>query len=152
MKSTNFSLIALLAIAQMSPAFEPPQKENTEQERTLLPRPMEPMLEMAAAHTALNTGCYAKDHGIIANNWSASLGNNIKLPIIDDESINKDGEILWPTKEMWAEIEARDAESNQDHFGLLTVPEKVIFKPRIEKPEPDVEFNALQATTQCNTP
>ena len=35
-------------------------------------------------HTALNTGCYAKDHGIISNNWADRNGNKIGC---DDESV-----------------------------------------------------------------
>ena len=37
---------------------------------------------------------------------------------------------------MWAEIEERQILA--DYLALLTMPEKVIFKPRIEKTEPDL--------------
>ena len=42
------------------------------------------MPSTAPGHTALNTGAYAKDHGIIANNWYDQEGNKI-LP--DDDSV-----------------------------------------------------------------
>lgn len=34
----------------------------------------------STGHAALNTGVYAKDHGIVANNWLDELGNKIYFP------------------------------------------------------------------------
>ena len=47
----------------------------------------------AAGHTALNTGVYGKDHGIISNAWFDQLGN--KIDASDDPS--PDAAVISPT-------------------------------------------------------
>lgn len=45
--------------------------------------------------------------------------------------ISEDGDILWPTPAMWAEIEARQL-SEKDYLSSEETPSKIVFKPRIE--------------------
>ncbi len=63
--------------------------------------------------------------------------------------ISEDGEILWPTKQMYAEIEAQQIV--EDHLSALHAPEKVHFNTRIEKPEADEHDLYAQLHEVLNT-